>query len=71
MNIPALRLQHQKIIGTRFDKVEQVVAWLGGMQGQDYSGAKWSIGLRMVQATDADVTRAIDEGNCAAPSRWG
>lgn len=62
MNIPALRLQHQKIIGTRFDKVEQVVAWLGGMQGQDYSGAKWSIGLRMAQATDADVTRAIDEG---------
>ncbi len=62
MNIAALRLHNQQITEARFDEPEQVVAWLGGMQGQDYPGAKRSIGLRLVQATDVDVTRAINEG---------
>lgn len=62
MNIPALRLHNQQIAQTRFRQPEQIVAWLGGMQGQDYPGAKWSIALRLPQATDADVVRAIDAG---------
>ena len=61
MNIGALRLFNQQIAHTRLDTSEQVVAWLGGMQAQDYPGAKWSVGLRLPQATDADVERAIDE----------
>ncbi len=61
MNIAALRLHNQQIARTRFDKPEQIVAWMGGIQGQDYSGAKWSIGLRLQNATDADVERAINE----------
>lgn len=61
MNIGALRLYHQQIAHPRLDTPEQVVAWLGGMQAQDYPGAKWSIGLRLPQATDADVERAIAE----------
>jgi hypothetical protein len=61
MNIAAIRLHNQQIARTRCDQPEQVVAWLGGMQGQDYAGAKWSIGLRLQQATDADVERAIGE----------
>lgn len=61
MNIGALRLYNQQIAHTRLDTPEQVVAWLGGMQGQDYSGSKWSIGLRLPQATDAGVERAIGE----------
>jgi hypothetical protein len=62
MNIAALRLHNQQIARTCFDKPEQVVASLGGMQGQDYSGVKWSIGLRLPSATDADVERVINEG---------
>ena len=61
MNIPAIRLHNQQISRTRFNTPEQIVAWLGGMQGQDYAGAKWSIGLRLPNATAADVERAIDE----------
>jgi Winged helix DNA-binding domain len=60
MNIAALRLHNQQITQTRLNQPEQVVAWLGGMQGQDYAGAKWSIGLRLPNTTDADVARAID-----------
>jgi len=62
MNIPALRLHNQLIAQQRFAQPEQVVAWLGGMQGQDYPGAKWSIALRLPDATDADVVRAFDTG---------
>lgn len=62
MNIPALRLHNQLIAQHRFTQPEQVVAWMGGMQGQDYPGAKWSVALRMSGATDADVVRAIDAG---------
>ena len=34
---------------------------LGAMQAQDYTGALWSIGLRMPNATEAEVERAIKE----------
>lgn len=37
----------------------QIVSWLGAMQAQDYAGAKWSIGLRLPDATDADIEQAI------------
>lgn len=62
MNIPALRLHNQLITQHRFAQPEQVVAWLGGMQGQDYPGVKWSIALRLPDTTDVDVGRAIDAG---------
>ncbi len=61
MNVGILRLYHQQVAHTRLEMPEQVVAWLGGMQAQDYPGAKWSIGLRLPQATDAAVERAISE----------
>lgn len=59
MNIATYRLYNQQISQSRFHTPEQVLAWLGGIQGQDYAGAKWSIGLRLPSATDADVERAI------------
>jgi hypothetical protein len=62
MNIPALRLHHQHIAQPRLTQPEQVVAWLGGLQGQDYPGAKWSIALRMPAATEADVVQTFDTG---------
>jgi hypothetical protein len=61
VNIGALRLHNQQIARSHFHEPEQVLAWLGGIQGQDYPGAKWSIGLRLPNTTDADVERAIDE----------
>ncbi len=61
MNIGALRLQNQQITQTRCNTPEQVVAWMGGMQGQDFAGVKWSIGLRLPQAVESGVERAIDE----------
>jgi hypothetical protein len=62
MDIGSLRLHNQQIARGRFKKPEQVVASLGGMQAQDFPGVKWSVGLRLPQAIDADLNRAIDAG---------
>ena len=42
--------------------VTDAVRWMLGMQAQDFPGAKWSVGLRTVGATEADVEAACDAG---------
>ncbi|HEY4785698.1 MAG TPA: winged helix DNA-binding domain-containing protein [Bacteroidales bacterium] len=58
-NIPALRLFNQQIAMPRFEKPDEILAWLGAIQGQDYQGAKWSVGLRLTKATDVDIENAF------------
>jgi len=53
------RLQQQRISQRSFTQPDEVVAWLGALQGQDYGGAKWSIGLRLPGSTDASIEQAI------------
>ncbi|WP_224248905.1 winged helix DNA-binding domain-containing protein [Hyalangium gracile] len=60
--IAQYRLQQQQIARTRFKTPGQIVSWLGALQAQDYPGAKWSIGLRLPDTTDADVEQAIADG---------
>lgn len=62
MDIAALRLHQQLISNQRFNTADQIVSYLGGMQGQDLPGVKWSIGLRLPDAVQSDVDRAFDEG---------
>lgn len=62
MNIAAFRLHQQQISNQRLATPEQIVAHLGGMQGQDLPGVKWSIGLRLPDGVQSDVDRAFDEG---------
>jgi hypothetical protein len=47
---------------TDFTRPEEVVSWLGAVQAQDYSAAKWALALRTNDTTDAVVDRALDEG---------
>ncbi len=56
------RLSTQRVAGTPFDRPEDVVHWLVGVQSQDYPGARWSVGQRTRDCRDADVARAFDEG---------
>jgi hypothetical protein len=58
----ALRLRNQKLTGSGARTPADVVAWLGAVQAQDYSGAKWALGLRTTGAADADVERAFNDG---------
>ena len=59
MNIALSRLVNQGIACPTFAQPGAVVDWLGALQAQDYDGALWSIGLRMVSATKPSVEQAL------------
>ena len=59
MNIALTRLANLGIANPTFAKPGAVASWLGALQAQDYSGALWSIGLRMASATEHDIEAAI------------
>jgi hypothetical protein len=62
-DIPHLRLHHQGLSSPRFTHATDVVAWLGGVQAQDYAAAKWAVGQRMRTATDGIIDKALAEGS--------
>lgn len=53
------RLANQQIGQAACGTAAEVVARFGAMQAQDYPGALWAIGLRLPQATEADIEKAI------------
>jgi DNA glycosylase AlkZ-like len=62
IDIPKERLHRQGIAGGSFKKAEEVVAWLGAVQAQDYAAAKWALGLRIQGGLDEDVEQAFTKG---------
>lgn len=58
-DIGLLRLHNQLITDHQFNKPEEVVAYMGAIQAQDFAGALWSIGLRTKNATIETVEKAI------------
>lgn len=59
MNIALSRLMQQRIAERPFAQPDEVVAWLGAMQAQDYPGTLWAIGLRMTSATKQSIEQAL------------
>jgi hypothetical protein len=58
----AERLHHHQLIRSTKKTPAQVVAWLGAMQAQDFSGAKWAIGLRAPACHDPNIEDAFNDG---------
>jgi len=56
------RLRNQQLSSPKFTKAGDVVKWMGAVQAQDYYGAKWALGQRMLSATDEDIERAFAHG---------
>lgn len=56
------RLINSGLVAPRFKTAEEVVAWFGGVQAQDFGPAKWSLGQRIKGSTDADIERAFNGG---------
>jgi Winged helix DNA-binding domain len=56
------RLQSQKIEATEFNTAREIVSWMGAMQAQDYSMAKWAIGTRLSDPSDQRIESSIDKG---------
>jgi hypothetical protein len=60
-DISQLRLQNQQIGGTQFSSVKELVHWMGAIQAQDYSMAKYAIGVRLQNAIDQTIENAINK----------
>ena len=62
MDIAATRIRNHRLDRANLRTPEDVVAWLGAVQAQEYAPARWALGLRTRNTTDAGVARACDEG---------
>src|SRR5690606_19115736 len=60
--IAQARLANQQIASTQCKEPSEVVSWLGAVQSQDYGNSLWAVGVRLPDATQADVEQAIAEG---------
>lgn len=61
-DIPHLRLRCQHLSSAPLEKPVEVVRWLTAVQAQDYSGAKWALGLRLQNPVEADLDAAFNSG---------
>jgi hypothetical protein len=62
MRIVFERLHNQRLSAPDFEQPADVVRWMGAVQAQDFSGAKWALALRMRSATNAAIDEAYNEG---------
>jgi hypothetical protein len=60
--IARTRMANQRLWGKPFDTPEEAVGWLGAMQAQEFSFAKWSVAQRAKGVDVAAMARAFDEG---------
>ena len=57
--LTSLRLAAQRIGVGAFERPSDAVRHLLGVQAQDFTGAKWTVGLRCAGATDASIESAL------------
>lgn len=62
MGITALRLANQHITGKHCNTPKEIVGWMGAMQAQDFSMAKWAVGVRRPGSTEHEIEAAINQG---------
>jgi len=60
--IGRLRIANQRILGSSFKTPQEAVRFMLAMQGQDFSGVKWAIVLRVPGSTLAQVESAFNNG---------
>jgi hypothetical protein len=61
LEIARQRLHNQRIAQGKFHQPNEVVAWMGAMQAQDYASVRWAVGLRCEKVTDVEIEKAIAE----------
>ncbi|WP_426671531.1 winged helix DNA-binding domain-containing protein [Mucilaginibacter sp. McL0603] len=57
------RLLNQHLASPIFTNPADIVYYMGAIQAQDYSGAKWAIAQRLQGATDALIEKAFTDGD--------
>lgn len=62
MDIAHYRLMNQQVTRSAFTEPGALVAWMGCMQAEEYTSAKWAIGNRIPHITDAVIEKSFNEG---------
>ena len=57
-----IRLLSHQLAKPKFKTPEEVVAWMGAIQAQEYTMAKWAVGCRLKSATLQAVDNALAKG---------
>lgn len=57
-----LRLFTQQLTRPEFDTPAEVISWMGAVQAQEMTAAKWAVGLRMKNPRLSAVARALETG---------
>ena len=59
LTVAVQRLHNQHLLHSKIGTPAELMAKLGVVQGQDYAGGKWGMGLRLPKSTDLEVELAI------------
>lgn len=62
MDIAQYRLMNQQLTRSAFSEPGELISWMGCIQAEDYTSAKWAIGNRIPHMTDAGIERDFHEG---------
>lgn len=57
-----VRLACHQLTEPKFEKPEELVAWMGAIQAQDYTMSKWAIGVRLKSSVLEQVNDALAKG---------
>lgn len=60
--IHTIRTISQQLANHQFEKVKDIVSWMGAIQAQDYNMCKWAAGVRLKSATIRDIERSMRDG---------
>src|SRR6266700_1288942 len=61
-DIISYRLSRQQLAAPSFTHAAGLVNWMGCIQAQDFAGAKWAIGNRIKDITEAAIENDFNEG---------
>ena len=61
-DIPLGRLIGQQVAVSDCKSPRELVHWMGAVQAQDYNMAKWTIGIRVPDCSNATIEKAIALG---------
>lgn len=60
--ITNIRVLSQQLATPQFDSPIELVRWMGAMQAQEYTMAKWAIGTRLKSGSLVQVEKALERG---------
>jgi hypothetical protein len=60
--ISSIRLLNQQIVDPQFERIQDLIEWMGAMQAQVFNMMRWAVGIRMSEATDQSIKESFNKG---------